>query len=124
MCGVVSAESSCCDAATVKKTKLQNAVVMAINKALGDKDDMRAALEENIAMVFALEDEGSIESINAILEEVQQELLKRVNVKQDYNELADEIDRLREMKQNAMLENAGREGLKQSIDEMKQFLAE
>lgn len=115
---------SCCDAPTVKETELQNAVVMAINKALGGKDDMLAALEENIAMVFALEDEGSIESINARLEELQQELLKRANAKQDYNDLADEIDRLREMKQNAMVENAGREGLKQRIAEMKQFLAE
>lgn len=51
-------------------------------------------------------------------------LLKRANAKQDYNDLADEIDRLREMKQNAMVENAGREGLKQRIAEMKQFLAE
>lgn len=68
---------SCCDASTVKETELQNAVVTAINKALGGKDDMLAALEENIAMVFALEDEGSIESINARLEELQQELLKR-----------------------------------------------
>lgn len=50
--------------------------------------------------------------------------LKRANAKQDYNDLADEIDRLREMKQNAMVENAGREGLKQRIAEMKQFLAE
>ena len=115
---------SCCDAPTVKETELQNAVVTAINKALGGKDDMLAALEENIAMVFALEDEGSIESINARLEELQQELLKRANAKQDYNDLADEIDRLREMKHNAMVENAGREGLKQRIAEMKQFLAE
>lgn len=113
---------SCCDAPTVKETELQNAVVTAINKALGGKDDMLAALEENIAMVFALEDEGSIESINARLEELQQELLKRANAKQDYNDPADEIDRLREMKQNAMVENAGREGLKQRIAEMKEFL--
>lgn len=58
------------------------------------------------------------------VEELQQELLKRANAKQDYNDLADEIDRLREMKQNAKVENAGREGLKQRIAEMKQFLAE
>ena len=32
-----------------------------------------------------------------------------------YNDLADEIDRLRELKQNAMAENAEIEGLKQRI---------
>lgn len=114
----------CCDAPTIKETELQDAVVTAINKALGGKDDMLAALEENIAMVFALEDEGSMESINARLEELQKELLKRANARQDYNDLADEIDRLRKMKQEAMAENAERERLKQRIAEMKQFLAE
>ena len=89
---------------------MQDAVVTAINKALGGKDDMLAALEENIAMVFALEDEGSMEGINARLEELQKELLKRANARQDYNDLADEIDRLRKMKQEAMAENAEREG--------------
>jgi predicted nucleic acid-binding Zn-ribbon protein len=84
---------------------------------------MLVALEKNIASVLALEDEGSIESINAKLEELQKELLKRANAKKDYNDLADEIDHLRELKQNAMAENAEREGLKQRIADMKEFLA-
>ena len=50
--------------------------------------------------------------------------MKRANAKQDYNDLADEIDHLRELKQNAMVENAEREGLKKRIAEMQQFLAE
>ena len=74
--------------------------------ALGGKDDMLVALEQNIASVLALDDEGSMESINAKLEEFQKELLKRANAKKDYNDLADDIDRLRELKQNAMAENA------------------
>lgn len=85
---------------------------------------MLVALEENIATVFALGDDGSIESINAKLEELQKELLTRANAKKDYNDLADEIDRLRELKQDAMIENAVREGLRQRMAEMQQFLAE
>lgn len=115
---------SCCDAPTVQETDLQNAVVKAINLVLGGKDEMLVVLEENITTVFALGDDGSIESINAKLEELQKELLKRANAKKDYNDLADEIDRLRELKQEAMVENAVREGLKQRIAEMQQFLAE
>jgi DNA invertase Pin-like site-specific DNA recombinase len=114
----------CCDAPTVGETELQEAVIKAINMALGGKDDMLVALEQNIASVLALEDEGSMESINAKLEELQKELLKRANAKEDYNNLADEIDHLRELKQNAMAENAEREGLKQRIAEMQEFLAE
>jgi uncharacterized membrane protein len=67
--------------------ELQNAVVKAINVALGGKDDMIASLEQNIAMVLALEDETSMESIDAKLEELQQstevldELQKHVDEK-------------------------------------------
>ena len=114
----------CCDAPTVQEEELQNAVVKAINMALGGKDEMLTALEKNIAMVLAWEDETSMESLDAKLEELQQELLKRANARQDYEDLADEIDLLREQKQNAMAENAEREGLKQRIAEMQQFLAE
>ena len=113
-----------CDAPTVVETELQEAVIKAINMALGGKDDMLVALEQNIASVLAFEDEGSMESINVKLEELQKELLKRANAKKDYNDLADELDRLREQKQNAMAENAEREGLKQRIAEMQEFLAE
>jgi len=113
-----------CDAPTVGETELQETVIKAINMALGGKDDMLVTLEQNIASVLALEDEGSMESINAKLGELQKELLKRANAKKDYNDLADEIDRLRELKQNAMAENAERQGLKQRIAEMQEFLAE
>lgn len=113
-----------CDAPTVGETELQEAVIKAINIALGGKDDMLVTLEQNIASVLALEDEGSMESINAKLDELQKELLKRANAKKDYNDLADEIDHLRELKQNAMADNAEREGLKQRIAEMQEFLAE
>lgn len=123
-CTRVEHGPSRCDAPTVGETELQEAVVKAINMALGGKDDMLVALEQNIASVLALEDESSMESINVKLEELQKELLKRANVKKDYNDLADEIDRLRELKQNAMAENAEREGLKQRIADMKEFLAE
>ncbi len=123
-CTRVEHGPSRCDAPTVGETELQEVVVKAINMALGGKDDMLVALEQNIASVLALEDEGSIESINAKLEKLQKELLKRANAKKDFNDLADEIDRLRELKQNAMAENAEREGLKQRIAEMQEFLTE
>ena len=46
------------------------------------------------------------------------------NSKADYNEVADEIYRLRELKQNALVKNAEREGKRQRIVEMTTFLNE
>lgn len=114
----------CCDARTVKEEELQNVVVKAINQIIGDRSEMFDVLEENIRTVIALEDETSTENIDARLEDLQRELLKRANAKQNYDDIADEIDRLHEMKQVALTENAEREGLKQRISEMQQFLKE
>ena len=53
---------------------------------------------------------------------MQKELLKLANSQKDYNGIADEIHRLRELKQNALVVSAEREGLKKRIAEMREFL--
>ena len=85
---------------------------------------MLRVLEENIAAVLALEDERSMESIQARLEKKQKEILKLANAHKNYDVLAEEINELREQKQSVMIQNADREGLKILIDEMRQFLNE
>ena len=60
--------------------------------------------------------------VRAKLVELQKELLKLANSKKDYNGIADEIYRLRELKQNVLVESAEREGVKQRIKEMQEFL--
>ena len=96
--------------------------MQAINLALGNRESMMATLQENIEAVIRQEDETSSEGIEAKLLELQKDLLKLANSKMDYNSVADEIDRLRELKQNALVESAEREGLKQRIKEMREFL--
>ena len=46
-------------------------------------------------MLKNYEDEGSMEGSNVKIEKLQKELLKWANAKKDYNDLANEIDRLR-----------------------------
>lgn len=111
-----------CDAPTIQESELQEAVVKAINHALGNRDGMIAVLQENIETVIRQEDETSAEGLNARLEELQKKLLKLANSKKDYNSVADEIDCLRELKQKALTESAEREGLKKRISEMREFL--
>lgn len=113
---------SACDAPTIQESELQAAVVQAINMALGNRDSMMAALQENMEAVIRQEDESSVEGIEAKLEELQKELLKRANSKKDYNDIAEEIYRLRDLKQNALAESAERKGLKKRIAEMREFL--
>ena len=97
-------------------------MVQAINLALGNREYMMITLWENVEAVIQQEDETSSEGIETKLLELQKELLKLANSKKDYNSVADEIDRMRELKQNALVESAEREGLKQRIREMREFL--
>ena len=48
--------------------------------------------------------------------------MQRVNSKKDYNDLTDEIDRLQKEKQQAQVDKAEREGMKNRIAEMRIFL--
>ena len=50
--------------------------------------------------------------IDEQLEALQKELLKKANAKQGFEELADEIDALREEKQDLLVEEANRTGMK------------
>lgn len=111
-----------CDAPTIQESNLQDAVVKAINLTLGNRDSMMDVLQENIEAVIRQEEETSAVGINAKLEELQKELLRLANSKKDYNSVADEIDRLRELKQEALTESAEREGVKKRIAEMREFL--
>lgn len=55
---------------------------------------------------------------------MQSELLKLVSSKTDYEDVADEIYRLREHKQKLQVENANRDELKNHIVDMSVFLQE
>ena len=113
-----------CNADAIHESELQNLVVRAINMALGQKDTMYDVLQRNVEAVLMGTDGISLDEIDARLEELQKELLNVANAKENYDSIVDEIYRLREAKQNAQVEGAEREGMKQRISEMQQFLAE
>ena len=85
---------------------------------------MKDALAANVETALTEADGISIDEIDARLEELQKELLKVANSRENYDSITDEICRLREVKQSAMVDSAEREGLKLRIDEMRQFLDE
>ena len=77
-----------------------------------------------LSTVFNEENDNATDDIDGKLEELQQQLLIQAKSKNDYEDVADEIYRLRELKQNALAENAEREGKRQRIAEMTDYLNE
>jgi hypothetical protein len=115
-------KGSDCTSPTVNEETLQTAVVKAINELLANKEPFLQVLLKNIATVLNEENDNASDDIDSKLEELQKELLKQAKSKNDYDDVADEIYRLRELKQNALVENAEREGKRQRITEMTDFL--
>lgn len=117
-------KGSDCTSPTINEETLQTAVVKAINEVLASKNTFLSILQDNIATVLNEENDKATDEIDRKLDELQNELLRLANSKADYNNVADEIYRLRELKQNALVENAEREGKRQRIAEMTAFLNE
>jgi len=111
-----------CDARTVPESTIEQALVAAINQALCDKDTFLATLQNNIETVISHDNDQTLAGIDKRLQELQAELLKLASSKADYEDLADEIYRLREEKQKVQMESAGRDELKKRISDMGDFL--
>jgi site-specific DNA recombinase len=111
-----------CDARTVLESTIEQVLVTAINDTLSGKDAFLSTLQNNIATALSKENDKSLVDIDNRLEELQTELLKLASSKADYEDVADEIYRLREQKQKVQIENAGRDELRKRIADMNAFL--
>lgn len=101
---------------------LKNVVVQAFNELLGSKSAYQKRLQDNLAMVLrGYEDEQALE-IDKRLAELQQELINHASRKKDYNDIADEIFRLREMKQKNFTDTAVRDEQVKRINELNEFI--
>ena len=83
---------------------------------------MLEKLKQNVEDTFMEQSEAVYEEIDAKLVKLQEQLLQRVNANQDYEDIAVEIERLRDKKQSLSVEDSEREGLKTRIQEMREFL--
>jgi site-specific DNA recombinase len=113
-----------CDSRTVRESILEQVLVDAINQTLCKKDDFLTVLQNNIEAVLKSGNDKTLADIDTRLEELQTQLMKLAGSKADYEDVADEIYRLREDKQKLQLENAGRDELKKRIADMDTFLRE
>ena len=121
-CTRVEQGPKACDAPTVTEEELQQATVNAINQLVHYPDSMVQTLKENIEIAMVDDNSGEMEKLNAIMLEKQKELVNLAHAKKDYSLLADEIDILRDKKQELLVKRAETEGLKKKVTELADFL--
>lgn len=113
-----------CHARTINELVLQDAIVKAINQMLGDKSSYQAQLQLNIAAVIRASQATFVENIDEKLMALQQELIQKVNSKEDYDEIADEIFRLREFRQKTTVDTAARDEQIKRINDLQDYISQ
>lgn len=117
-----SAKGNCTNR-TVNEELLKEVALKAINRLCKDSDSFIKQMQENVAKAVLNTGTLSPEGIDKRLEELQKELIEKANDKQDYDAIADEIFRLRNQKQQSLMDaEVQKENLKR-VKELQDFIA-
>jgi site-specific DNA recombinase len=111
-----------CRSRTVNEAILEQVVVDAINQVLCQKNDFLKTLQSN--MKTTITDRGSLspEVIDTRLRDLQKELLKKANQSADYDAIADEILRLRDMRKQSEVDSVLRDDQMKRIKDLQDFI--
>ena len=111
-----------CTASTILEDTLKEKIVEAINVAVSGKNSFLAILKKNIETVLSADLDESTADIDKRLEELQTELIQKANSKEEYDNIVNEIYRLRDLRQETLSRNALRQDKRDRIAEMTDFL--
>ena len=97
-------------------------MVQAINTLLCDKSTYQAQLKQNIAKVIREAQKTTADGIDEQLMELQKELLKKANDKEAYDEIADQIFKLREQCEKCTIDTAARDAKIERINDLQDYI--
>ena len=89
---------------------------------LGDKSNYQTQLQLNIASVIRASQATSVENIDEKLMTLQHELIQKAQSKEAYDEIADEIFKLREQRQQNTVDTAARDAQIGRINELQDYI--
>ena len=115
---------SACHSRIVNEELLQNVALQAINRVLCKKDDFLKTLQSNITAVITQSDTLSPVVIDERLHDLQRELLKKANQKEDYDAIANEIIRLKDMRKQSGVDSVVKDEQMKLITDLQDFIRE
>jgi len=113
-----------CPARTLHEEVLQTAVITAVNDVWSQRNSVIPVLQKNIREVLGNDTEVRLETINSSIKEKQTELLKAGNDQNRIDEIGDAIIRMREQRQDILVEAAQNKERKERVDDLATFLGE
>lgn len=107
---------------TINELVLQDAIVKAIKQMLGDKSNYQTQLQLNIASVIRASQATSVENIDEKLMALPHEIIQKAQSKEAYDEIADEIVKLREERQQLAVDTSVLDEQIERIKEIQDFI--
>ena len=101
---------------------MKQAFVTALNQLIGGSREYLGILQENIAEVLHMGNPDLAENIQAQLDDLQHKLIDRASRREDYDDISQEIFRLREQKEKAMMDDVSRSDYFERIEELRDFI--
>ena len=111
-----------CPSRTIYEKDLHAAVVKAVNQLIGQKDELLPAFKANVEKIVGCSNSVKIAALDEKMLVIQKELLKKTGARQDYADLTDQSDAIRGEKQRLLLEDAEKEGVRQQMKVVEDFL--
>ncbi len=111
-----------CRARTVHEEILQEAVMQAVNILLSEKSDYLKILEESAALISVHPETEESDETELLLNTLQGKLVAHVGNRKEYIKIAEEILRLREIRQETMKDTRIKEEQLQKIQELQSFI--
>lgn len=111
-----------CQARTVSEETLISAFLDALNEMVGNSDEYLKRLTKNLETAINAANPESATALAARMEELQQELIDRTEKRENYDDLAEEILRLRELQEQTAMDHTANSEHKKRICELRKLI--
>lgn len=106
----------------IEEDEIKNACINAINTVLGCNDSINEILESNLIEVTS-NSFPEIKILDKELNNLQEELVRLVNQKKDYSDVALKISKLREKRENIKKDRVNKKDYQKRIEELKKYIS-
>ena len=111
-----------CHARTISEDDLISAFLGAVNEMVDNNDVYLTRLKENLELAINTADPMSAEAIKNKMAVLQQELIDRTERRENYDDVAEEILRLRELQEQTLMDSTAKSEHKKRIKELRTFI--
>ena len=111
-----------CMARTVREDDLERAVLRAINETFCQNDGFMGILESNARMVAGSKSGLSLKALEEKIASLQRKLVEKVNHREDYEELAEQIQRLQAEKAQRESDGANKKRNAQALQDLQDYI--